>query len=125
MRYASLVAVGAAALWACSQSSEPVVGEAVELREATPGLLARATITLDAARATALERVSGAIVEAELEEERGVLLYSFEVRQANGAVSEVEIDAGSGAVLSVEEEDEADEGRADDDSDDGEDTDGR
>jgi uncharacterized membrane protein YkoI len=71
------------------------------------------------ARAAALERAPGTIIEAELEEERGVLLYSFEVRGTDGAVTEVEIDAASGAVLSVSLEGDADGGDDDDEDDDG------
>ena len=128
MRRVSVVPLTLAVVVACSQGSEPTVEQEVQLVEAAPGLLARATVTPEAARATALERVAGTIIEAELEEEGGVLMYSFEVRGTDGTVTEVEIDAGSGAVLNVEVEHDGpdDDGPGDDgEDDDGEDPDAR
>jgi hypothetical protein len=75
------------------------------------------------ARGIALERVPGGrIVEAELEEERGRLVYSYDIKLdgAQGIV-DVEIDATTGAVLHVARED--DDDKDDDDSDDSDDSD--
>ena len=70
-------------------------------------------ITIEQARKTALERVSGTIVEEELEKENGKLIYSIEVKDANGKVFDVEVDAETGAIFKVEQED--DDGEDDDD----------
>ncbi|MDQ3323197.1 MAG: PepSY domain-containing protein [Acidobacteriota bacterium] len=67
-----------------------------------------AKISMEQARKTALERVSGTIVEEEIERERGRLIYSFEIRDANRKIQEVEIDAMTGALICVEEDDDED-----------------
>lgn len=74
-------------------------------------------ITPEQARRTALARVAGRIVEEELEKERGVIVYSIEIRDEKGKVFDVEIDAMTGAVVRVEKEDDDDDDH-DDDSDD-------
>jgi uncharacterized membrane protein YkoI len=66
-------------------------------------LAAQAKITMDEARKTALERVPGTIEEGELEKEHGKLIYSFDIRTTDG-ITEVQVDANSGAVVSVEKE---------------------
>ena len=59
----------------------------------------RARISADDARATALAAVPGGkIVESELEEEDGRLIYSFDIEAADGT-HDVEIDALTGQVL--------------------------
>lgn len=71
-----------------------------------------AKISMEQARKTALERVSGTIVEEEIERERGRLIYSFEIRDANRKIQEVEIDAMTGALIGVEEEDDDEDKKA-------------
>ena len=80
-------------------------------QEAKPGLQERAKITCEAARKTALDKVKHASVKsAELEEEHGKLVYSFDLTvQGDKNVHEVQIDAVSGEVVSVEIEDPAKE----------------
>lgn len=68
----------------------------------------QAKITMEEARKAALERVPGTIEDGELEKEQGKLVYSFDIRTADG-VSEVWVDAGSGQVISIEKETEAQE----------------
>ena len=76
----------------------------IGLEEDRPGLLERARVTDANARVIALQRVpGGSIVEAELEEEGGRLVYSYEIRVADGR-GIVEIDARTGAVLSEQRE---------------------
>jgi uncharacterized membrane protein YkoI len=77
-------------------------------KQASPGLRARARITCAAARQAALRSIGGKdlrVVSAELEDENGRLVYSFDVarRGANG-VDEVQIDARSGALGSTKHE---------------------
>lgn len=69
---------------------------AVEAREALP-----LTRILEIAR----RAVPGEIVEVELEREHGQLIYEVEVLTRTGRVRKVEIDARSGRVLDVEDED--------------------
>lgn len=45
------------------------------------------------------------VIETEFEEERGGYVYEVEFVDVNGVVWEVEFDAGSGAVISQEEDD--------------------
>ena len=75
-------------------------------------------ITLVEARAIALKRVPGTITEEDLEKEKGVLQYSFDIKDANGKVFDVEIDAKTGKVLKAaqdkEDEDKNDNEKNDD-----------
>ena len=66
-------------------------------------------VSAEQARRTALERVAGTIVEEELEKENGRIVYSIEIRDKNQKVFDVEVDAETGAIVKVEEEDEDDE----------------
>lgn len=81
------------------------------IKEEKPGLLAKAKVTAEAARATALARVKGgAIKDEELEEEDGKLVFSFDIKIAGkSGIEEVLVDAATGAIVSVEHESPADE----------------
>lgn len=48
----------------------------------------------------------GQIVEIQLELEEGILTYEFDILSPEGRLFEVEIDAASGKILEVEDEDE-------------------
>ena len=61
-------------------------------------------VSMEQARATALERAPGKVKSAELEEEGGHLIYSFDIRDANRRIVEVNVDAETGKVLAVEHE---------------------
>ena len=76
------------------------------LQEAEPGLKAQAKVTYEEAQKTALGRVKHAAIQsAELERENGKLLYSFDLkRHGRGGIDEVQVDALTGAVLSVQHE---------------------
>lgn len=67
-------------------------------------MAATAKVTIDQAIKTALEKVSGKVVEAELEKKHDTLVWEVEVVTAENKVMEVHIDAESGAVIDVEEE---------------------
>ena len=69
---------------------------AVEQREALP---------LTRIMSIAQGAVPGEIIEIELEHDDGRLIYEVKILARTGRVREVEIDARSGAVLSVEDED--------------------
>lgn len=67
------------------------------------------SVSLEAARAIALERVKGTVVDGELEREHGRLQYAFDIKDANGTVYDVEIDAMTGDVLQAIPDDQDDE----------------
>jgi uncharacterized membrane protein YkoI len=67
-------------------------------------MAAEAKVTIDEAIKTASEKVSGKIIEAELEHKHKKLVWEVEVVTAENKVMEVHIDAESGAVIDVEEE---------------------
>ena len=46
----------------------------------------KAKITLESAREIALKRVSGTVVEEELEKEKGRLQYAFDIRDSEGKI---------------------------------------
>jgi hypothetical protein len=66
-----------------------------------PGL---AKINFQQALDAALAKAPGAVIKAELEVENNILMYSFEIVGANKTLTEVEIDAGTGAVLGADDE---------------------
>ena len=70
-------------------------------------LQAQAKITEADARATALTKVpDGKIKEAELEKEKGKLIWSFDIAKPNAeGISEVNVDAITGEIVAVEKSD--------------------
>jgi uncharacterized membrane protein YkoI len=84
---------------------------AYTLKEEKPGLRARATLPADSAVARALRKVPGGVIrEAELEEEKGRLVYSFDIRESGkSGIREIVIDAKTGEIVSDEHENEAEE----------------
>jgi hypothetical protein len=76
-------------------------------------LRAKATVGEDSARAIALKVVPGATVKtAELEEEKGKLIWSFDLKVAGKrGIEEVNIDAKTGKVLAHEHESDAAEAK--------------
>ena len=77
------------------------------LKQESPGLLAQARVTPDAARAIARRTVPGATIQSsELENEDHKLIYSFDMKVAGeSGIEEVNIDALTGAVVGREHED--------------------
>jgi uncharacterized membrane protein YkoI len=71
-----------------------------------PNLAAKAKVSRTAAEHTALSRVPGGTVkEAELEKEHGKLIWSFDIATPDSKdITEVAVDAVTGAVVSVEKE---------------------
>ncbi len=82
---------------------------------APPALKAKAKIDCAAARKTALAKLGGKglrVKSAELEEEGGKLVYSFDIaRKGTPGVDEVQVDANSGEEASVKHESPADEAK--------------
>ena len=99
---AALAGAACASTSTSAGSSREVNG--VRITEEKEGLWARATLAPDAAIKIALARVPGGTIdEAELEEENGRLVYSFDIKVA-GATGEheIDVDAVTGAVLKAE-----------------------
>lgn len=65
-------------------------------------LASLATVSQADAEAAALAAVSGEIVQAELDNENGFVVWSIEVRDTAGTVHDVKIDAGNAAVLGTQ-----------------------
>ncbi|MGI8565933.1 MAG: PepSY domain-containing protein [Pyrinomonadaceae bacterium] len=63
-----------------------------------------AKVTLEQAREIALNRAPGKIEEEELERENGKLVYSFDIRNAGGTLTEVQVSALDNSIVAVEEE---------------------
>ena len=76
----------------------PVFAEEPAVREEKPGLLKKAHVTPAAATAIAQAKVpKGKIVSAEIEEENGKLIYSFDIKtDGKSGIDEVNVDAQSG-----------------------------
>lgn len=82
------------------------LGTAV-LEEDSPGLLTQAKISDAAARAVALERFPGSqIVDAEIDQDADRVVYKYELRVTERRSVDIDIDAQTGAILAVAEEDE-------------------
>lgn len=63
------------------------------------------TIGIDQAMSIAMQEVPGTVTEAELEKEQQKLVWEIEIVTAEKQIFEVEVDAQTGAVLDVEEDD--------------------
>ena len=91
---------------AMAKKASSAAQHAVKVKEATPGLAAQATIGADSAQKIALAQVThGWVREAELEEENGTLVYSYDIKaRGKSGVEEVMVDAKTGAVVSSKHE---------------------
>ena len=67
-------------------------------------LAREAKITKEQAQATALKRAPGNVESAELEREHGRLVWSFDIRNSKGTITEVQVSAITGHVVRVEHE---------------------
>ncbi len=74
-------------------------------------LAKQSKITMAQARSIAMKKASGKIEGEELEKEHGKLLYSFDIRSEKGIITEVQVDAKTGKLLSAKEESKADEAK--------------
>ena len=102
------ITLTAVALAGCSTESRESHKEAKQAK-----LMAEAKVSKADAQATAMSRVpNGTIKEAELEKEHGKLIWSFDVSTPNTMdVTEVNVDAMTGAVVSMEHEKAEDEAK--------------
>ncbi len=79
--------------------AESVLGERNKVEKA-----AAVKISINEAIETASEKVSGTVIEAELEQKHDRLIWEVEVVTTEQKVMEVHIDAETGAVIDVKEE---------------------
>jgi uncharacterized iron-regulated membrane protein len=89
-----------------------LMAQSVKVAENKPGLLKRAKITADSAIAVAKARLPKAVINAaEIEEEDGKLIYSFDMKTAGkSGIDEVNVDALTGKLVGkVQHESAADE----------------
>jgi uncharacterized membrane protein YkoI len=79
---------------------------AMASKSAEAQLRAEATVSESAARATALAKVpKGRIASAELEEEHGKLIWSFDIAAPGTRnITEIQVDAKTGAIVSTQVE---------------------
>ena len=66
-------------------------------------------ITMEQARATALKKAPGKVTSEELENEKGKLIYSFDIATSKTDVTEVNVDATNGKIVAVQHENAAKE----------------
>ncbi|MDC0722246.1 PepSY domain-containing protein [Nannocystis bainbridge] len=92
---------------ACSHAATSATPTASTAPAATaPREATTPKISLEAAQATALKRVPGTVIDAELERERGRWIYSIEIQPDDRSQprKEVEVDGETGAIVHVEDE---------------------
>ena len=107
---ACLVLIAGAALASTTPRTQPQNGETQEQEQ----LAKEARITKEAAQETALKRAPGTVESAELEREHKKLVWSFDIRNPKGTITEVQVSAITGKIVRVENESkkqEADEER--------------
>ena len=91
---AGLIATGPA--WSDKKGAHEEEGNVADMAK-------DAKVTVDQAVKTATEKVQGTVVEAELEKKHDKTIWEVEVVGADGKVSEIHIDAATGAVIDVED----------------------
>ena len=96
-------------LFVLSLSAFALVSVSAQEKEEKPDkeLAKQTRITIAKAREIAQKQAAGKIEGEELEKEHGKLVYSFDIRNQKGTITEVQVDAKNGQVVSVEEEDKA------------------
>jgi uncharacterized membrane protein YkoI len=95
------LALGAVAWAAPSRGQNEAEGKNSQGQEK---LAKQARITMEQARETALKRAPGNVESGELEKEHGKLVYSFDIRNSKGTITEVQVSAITGKVVRVEHE---------------------
>jgi uncharacterized membrane protein YkoI len=62
-------------------------------------------LPLETILAKVAERVPGKLIETKLEYEHGRLMYDIKILRPEGRVQEVEVDAATGEILKIEDDD--------------------
>ena len=87
--------------------SPDTAGSAANEATNTATLAPLAKVTPDQASAAATAKVPGTAGKVQLEDENGNVVYGVEVTTANGSRTDVKVDAGNGAVLHQDSDDES------------------
>lgn len=103
--FLSLIVVGVGVLSSINVSAQE--------KEDKPNakLAGQAKISMEKAKAIALAKAPGKVEDAELEKEHGKLVYSFDIRNAKGTITEVLVNAKTGKIVDVSEENAKDEAK--------------
>ena len=88
---------------------EPEESEADEQAEQA-ALAGQAIVSKEQAQAVALQKFAGEVVKSELEDEDGKIVYGFEIRDGNGKVFDVKVDAKTGAFVKASADDDEEKG---------------
>ena len=72
-------------------------------------LAKEAKISMEEARQKALTRVPGTVIESELDKEKGIVVYEFEIRDKDNKSFDVLVDAKTGEIVAVEADDDDDD----------------
>jgi uncharacterized membrane protein YkoI len=109
----TVTAQGKADAQTSAKAAAPAAEQAVKVKEDKPGLLKKAKITAEVATAAAQAKFpKGKITSAEIEEEDGRLIFSFDLKTPGKAgIDEVNVDAMTGKVLKTEHESPKDEAK--------------
>ena len=117
LAFAFAVAVPARAIAQTPTTTTPAKPQTVKpapspKHETQAQLQKEAKIAEAAASATALAAVPGGKIKShELEREKGKLIYSFDIKTSKPGVTEVNVDAITGKIVSVEQETPAQEAK--------------
>jgi uncharacterized membrane protein YkoI len=103
-RYITSIMITAAILMMGASLAAAAPKARQENNEAQEGLKREAKITMEQAQATALKRAPGTVESSELEREHKRLVYSFDIRNSKGTITEVQVSAITGKVVRVEHE---------------------
>ena len=101
--YLILIVMTAAALTA-GASLTSAAPKALQESQEQQRLARQAKITKEQAQETATKRAPGNVESAELEREHGKLVYSFDIRNSKGTITEVQVSAITGKIVRVEHE---------------------
>ena len=110
LAFFSFLILGVFGLSAAIVSAQEKEGGEREGKENTK-LAKKAKITLAQAREIALREDNGTVEDEELEKEHGKLVYSFDIRNATGTITEIWVDAKTGKVVHKSEENAAAEAK--------------
>src|SRR5688572_15008802 len=95
----------AAAALLCLSPSAALAGDDIDHQEAHRLLQEGRILPLSEILKRVSQKVPGEILEVELEFDDGAYVYELKILGRNGRVQEVEVDAPSGTILKIEDDD--------------------
>ena len=98
--FVSLIVVSSANAFAKVGETKPRAKAAVATMSAKTSRAAkRNDVTLKQARSIALKKASGKVEGEELETEKGMRVYSFDIRNKKGTITEIWVNAKTGKIV--------------------------